>query len=180
MHGRVKTVKTEDSEDELPLDLDFATILHAWKTLCPPSDLVFPSSVTGRSYHASPIQQDYTRPAGCCLVSCRTCDAASGVWCWEGDTRVSIHAKRRDVAGNFDRVGWHTFRHTYRSWLDSTGAPLGVQQKLMRHAQISTTMNVYGNALMDSKREANSKVTKMALRSGPRPLNQPETQVHLA
>jgi integrase len=38
-----------------------------------------------------------------------------------------------------------------------------VQQKLMRHAQISTTMNVYGNALMDSKREANSRVTRMAL-----------------
>jgi integrase len=35
---------------------------------------------------------------------------------------------------------------------------MGVQQKLMRHAQISTTMNVYGNALMESKREANSAV----------------------
>ena len=53
-------------------------------------------------------------------------------------------------------------RHTYRSWLDSTSAPIGVQQKLMRHAQVSTTMNVYGNALMTAKREANSKVVKMA------------------
>lgn len=42
-----------------------------------------------------------------------------------------------------DGVGWHTFRHTYRSWLDATGAPLGVQQKLMRHAQISTTIDVW-------------------------------------
>ncbi len=56
-------------------------------------------------------------------------------------------------------------RHTYRSWLDSTSAPIGVQQKLMRHAQVSTTMNVYGNALMAAKREANSKVVRMALRS---------------
>ena len=40
---------------------------------------------------------------------------------------------------------------------------LGVQQKLMRHAQISTTMNIYGNALMDTKREANTRVAKMAL-----------------
>ena len=38
-------------------------------------------------------------------------------------------------------------------------------QKLMRQAQISTTMNVYGNALMDAKREANSKVVRIALRS---------------
>jgi integrase len=31
VHGRVKTVKTEYSEDELPLDPDFATILLDWK-----------------------------------------------------------------------------------------------------------------------------------------------------
>jgi integrase len=61
------------------------------------------------------------------------------------------------------RLGWHTFRHTYRSWLDATGAPIGVQQKLMRHAQVSTTMNIYGNALMQSKREANSKIVGMSL-----------------
>ena len=47
--------------------------------------------------------------------------------------------------------------------LDATGAPIGVQQNLMRHAQVSTTME-YGNALMDSKRDANSKVVRMALR----------------
>jgi integrase len=68
-------------------------------------------------------------------------------------------------AGKYDGIGWDTFRHTYRSWLDDTGAPVGVQQKLMRHAQISTTMNVYGNALMEAKREANTKVVRKALRS---------------
>ena len=68
-------------------------------------------------------------------------------------------------------LGWHTFRHTYRSWLDATGAPLGVQQKLMRHAQISTTMNVYGNALMDSKRDAHGRVARLALRTGLTPEN---------
>ena len=62
-----------------------------------------------------------------------------------------------------DGVGWHTFRHSYRSLLDETGAPMGVQQRLMRHAQISTTMNVYGNAAMKSKRAANSKVVQMIL-----------------
>ena len=33
----------------------------------------------------------------------------------------------------------------------------------MRHAQVSTTMNVYGNTTMKSKREANSKVVQMIL-----------------
>ena len=39
-----------------------------------------------------------------------------------------------------------------------------MQQKLMRHAQVSTTMNLYGKALMESKRNANSKVVSLALR----------------
>lgn len=37
------------------------------------------------------------------------------------------------------------------------------QQKLMRHASAQTTMNVYGTALLDSKRQANSKVVQMVL-----------------
>lgn len=133
VNGRVGRVKTEYSEDELPLDPDFATVLLNWKAQCPMSlgDWVFPSPFTGRCYHASPIQQDYIRP----------------------------NAEKLGITG----VGWHTFRHTYRSWLDATGAPIGVQQKLMRHADPSMTMR-YGTALMKSKREANSKIVRMALR----------------
>ena len=70
VHGRIKTVKTEYSEDELPLDPDFATVLLQWKARAPASALMFPSHITGRYFHASPIQQDYIRPAGCCLVAC--------------------------------------------------------------------------------------------------------------
>jgi|SRR5882672_7739121 len=129
VHGRIKTVKTEYSEDELPLDPDFATMLLARRTTNAGSQLVFPSPITGRPYHTSTIQQDYIRPAG----------------------------EKLGLKG----VGWHTFR----SWLDATGAPLGVQRKLMGHSQISTTMNIYGSALMDSKREANSKVAQIAMRA---------------
>jgi integrase len=188
VHGRVKMVKTEYSEDELPLDVDFATVLLDWKRGCEErarlqekaqrdgkthsigSELVFLSSVTGRHFHAAPIQQDYIRPAGCCLVGCPKCGAAAGIWCRQDSPtpnggRLPLHEERWEAAGKYGGIGWHTFRHTYRSWLDDTGAPVGVQQKLMRHAQVSTTMNVYGNALMGAKREANSKVVKMALRS---------------
>jgi integrase len=64
--GVVDDVKTEYSGDDLPLDPDLATVLHDWKQRCPPSEegWVFPSTITGRCYHASPIQQDYIRPAG--------------------------------------------------------------------------------------------------------------------
>ncbi len=152
--GIVDDVKTEYSEDDLPLDPGFAALLLAWRSQCPDSagHWVFPSHVTGEPYHASPIQQDYIRPAG-----------------------------RKLGLGD---IGWHTFRHTYRSWLDATGAPIGVQQKLMRHVHVATTMNVYGNALMESKREANSKIVQLVL--GQRTVDsdeetgdKPQRQTHL-
>ena len=62
-------------------------------------------------------------------------------------------------------IGWHTFRHSYRSWLDETGAPLTVQKELMRHASIQTTMNIYGKAMTDTKRQAHSKVVEMVFKS---------------
>jgi integrase len=97
------------------------------------------------------------------------CAAAAGEWC-ETDfpvpngNRLPLHDERWDAADKYGSIGWHTFRHTYRSWLDDTGAPMGVQQKLMHDAQISTTMNVYGNALMEAKREANAAVVSRILR----------------
>ena len=56
-----------------------------------------------------------------------------------------------DVRLGLGPISWHTFRHTYRSWLAETGAPMKVQQELMRHASIQTTMNVYGKAMPESK-----------------------------
>jgi integrase len=61
-------------------------------------------------------------------------------------------------------LGFHTFRHTYRAWLDAAGASIGVQQRLMRHAQSSTTLNTYGgDGLMEAKRQANSDAVRMLL-----------------
>ena len=68
------------------------------------------------------------------------------------------HLRKAGVEAEIDGdIGWHTFRHSYRSWLDDTGAPLTVQKELMRHSSIQTTMNVYGKAMTDSKRQAHSK-----------------------
>ena len=54
-------------------------------------------------------------------------------------------------------------RHTYRTWLDSVGTPVGVQQKLMRHADIRTTMNIYGDVVTPDMREAHVKIVGLAL-----------------
>src|SRR5262249_38183980 len=81
------------------------------------------------------------------------------------------------TAGLGDGIGWHTFRHSYRSWLDDTGAPVTVQKELMRHASIQTTMNIYGKAMADTKRQAHSKVVEMVLKTKkPRQPSSPEIE----
>jgi integrase len=51
-------------------------------------------------------------------------------------------------------IGFHTLRHACRSWLNSGGTDLGTQKDLLRHADISTTANIYGHALTEDMRKA--------------------------
>jgi len=64
------------------------------------------------------------------------------------------------------RLGTHSLRHSYRSWLDAVGTAIAVQQKLMRHSDIRTTLNVYGDVVTDEMAQAHSKVVRLAI---PRP-----------
>ena len=45
-----------------------------------------------------------------------------------------------------------------------------VQQQLMHHANIQTTMNVYGRAMPDTKREANRKIVRLVLGDAKKPV----------
>jgi integrase len=71
--------------------------------------------------------------------------------------------KKAAKAAGIGPVSTHTMRHTYRSWLDAVGTPVAVQQKLMRHADIRTTMNIYGDVVTDEMQQAHSKVVGLAL-----------------
>jgi hypothetical protein len=53
-------------------------------------------------------------------------------------------------------------RHTYRSWLDALGSPIGLQQRMMRHFSITTTAN-YGDTVPADLRQAHEKVVQRAL-----------------
>jgi len=61
------------------------------------------------------------------------------------------------------RIGWHTFRHSHSTLLHALGVDLKVQQELLRHADIRTTMNIYTQAVPTALREANSKVVRLVL-----------------
>jgi len=114
--GRVDDVKTEYSKDDVPLDARLAEALLRWRAAS-----FFPRDtdwVFANPVTGRPYHQESLRKR-----------------------QLQRAAK---LAGLGEDIGWHTFRHTYRSWLDETGAPMKVQQELMRHASIQTTMNVYG------------------------------------
>jgi integrase len=75
------------------------------------------------------------------------------------DRQLKAAAERAGIV----TLSSHAMRHTYRSWLDAVGTPIAVQQKLMRHTDIRTTMNVYGDVVTDQESEAHSKVVGLAL-----------------
>ncbi len=80
-------------------------------------------------------------------------------------TGVWRELQRAAEAAGIGHLGTHAFRHTYRSWLDAVGTPIAVQQKLMRHSDIRTTMNIYGDIVTDEMAIARSKVAGLALKS---------------
>ncbi len=78
-------------------------------------------------------------------------------------TGISKELQRAaDVAG-LGHLRSHSLRHTFRTWIDSVGTPVGVQQRLMRHADIATTMNIYGDAATLDMSEAHGKIVRLAL-----------------
>jgi len=135
--GRVDDVKTRHSRKLLPLDSRLAAAILRWRSATEFSN-------DDNWVWASPAQ-----------------GGEMPYLSWGVQQR---QLKPAAIRAGLGEIGWHALRHSYRSWLDDTGAPMSVQQELMRHSDIRTTMNVYGGALSDSKREANSKIVRMVLR----------------
>jgi integrase len=73
-------------------------------------------------------------------------------------------AAGREIGIN-KKIGWHTFRRTYASLLAASGADVKVVQELLRHANVSTTMNLYAQAYSLDARSAQNKVVDMVVRA---------------
>ena len=57
----------------------------------------------------------------------------------------------------------HTFRHTYASLLKANGEDIKTVQELLRHANISVTMNVYAQGASELKRQAQHRIVCMVI-----------------
>ena len=131
----VDDVKTVYSQKQMSIDPDLLARLKTWKQASQ-----FPAD--GDWLFASPVQLGRLR--------------------WSYPHVLRVFHKAAEKAG-IGKLPTHTLRHSYRSWLDAVGTPIAVQQKLMRHTDIRTTMNLYGDVVTDEMAQAHSKVVGLAL-----------------
>ena len=127
-------MKTECSERPMPIDPSLLDVLLGWKQLTQ-------FSQPGDWMFASPTQLGRL--------------PVSYPWVWRTFQNA---ADRAGVA----RFGVHTLRHSYRSWLDAVGSEIAVQQKLMRHADIRTTVS-FGDVVTNQESEALAKIAALTL-----------------
>jgi integrase len=77
-----------------------------------------------------------------------------------GDAILKRHFNPVGKKLKLPHFGWHTFRHSYRAWLGSGKATLTQQKGAMRHGDISTTANIYGNTPVEELRPLLANVAK--------------------
>jgi len=68
------------------------------------------------------------------------------------------HLRPAALRAGIGKIGWHTFRHSYSTMLRGAGADIKVQQELLRHSTIQSTLNTYTQAISEQKRAANTTV----------------------
>ena len=132
---RVDEVKTTGSEQEMTIDAGMSDVFKRWKQ-------------TSQFSASDDWMFAFPRKLG------------RQPWRYD---QVLRSVKNAGAKAGIGKLGTHSMRHTYRSWLDAVGTTIAVQQRLMRHADIRTTMNVYGDIVTDEMAVASGKVAGLAL-----------------
>jgi integrase len=137
VQGHVGEVKTERSGAPLPLAKFVGDILLRWRQASPhqeDEDWIFASPYSGGRKPMDP-----------------------------NNLQVHFLLKAGVAIGLDFNLGWHTFRHSYKSLLDRVSMDPSLKRDLMRHADVHTTMQVYGEVEMDRLREANDGAVALAI-----------------
>jgi hypothetical protein len=128
VNGRAGDTKTEASRKPLPIDPRLAEPLQ---------------KLQKRSLHAGPQDWVFANRAGRSRAQ---------------QNILQRQLRPAAVRAAIGKIGWHTFRHSYSTMLRAAGADIKVQQELLRHSTIQSTMNIYTQAVSEQKRAANSTV----------------------
>src|SRR5579864_2285150 len=132
----VEQLKTEGSAAPVPLGDLLADALRGWNQNSPytkSDDWVFPSfKLKGKKpLSASIMAADKIRPAA---------------------LKVGIRLEPGQ------RFGFHNFRHSLATFLVSRGKDVKTIQELLRHAKVSTTLQLYSQAIDAAKLEAQQEI----------------------
>jgi len=88
-------------------------------------------------------------------------DGKQPYWPTSGmEKHIRPAAKRAKIV---KRIGWHTLRHTFGTLVNASGANVATTQSLMRHANVSITMDRYVQAVTLAKRTAQSRLMRSVL-----------------
>jgi integrase len=138
---RETMMKTEASRKPVPLDAGLADVLIQWRAECAynqPSDYLFAS-----------LEKDGKQP----------------MW---PNSAMEKHIRPAAIrVGIGKRIGWHMFRHTFGTLVKSQGADVATTQALMRHANVSVTMDRYVQAVTPAKRAAQRGIVGLLDPCGP-------------
>jgi integrase len=131
----VGNCKTEASRKPVPMDPTLAAELWTWKpnsSYAQPEDWVFASPhARGRKPY------------------------------WPDIVLSHVVRPAAARAGIRKHIGWHTFRHSFSTLLIANGENVKVVQELMRHANCRCTLEIYSQARIQEKREAQRRVIEM-------------------
>ena len=139
-HKVIGRCKTEASRKPVPLAAYVVAEILAWKErshYSEPNDWVFASPHSGGEYPY-----------------------------WPDILMAKIIRPAAARAGIMKRIGWHTFRHTFSTLLVANGENVKVVQELMRHANSRCTLDIYSQARVMAKREAQQRIVEMIIPKG--------------
>jgi integrase len=134
-------MKTEASRKPVPMEAGLAEVLMNWRGQCAynqPEDYIFAS-----------MEMHGKQP----------------LW---PNSAMEKHIRPAALRAKImKRIGWHTLRHTFGTLLNANGADLKTIQTLMRHANVSVTMDKYVQAVTPAKREAQRGIVTLLDPNGP-------------
>ena len=129
---RETAMKTEASRKPIPMESGLADVFADWREQCAynqPEDYIFAS-----------VEMDGKQP----------------LW---PNSAMERHIRPAALRIQLQkRLGWHTLRHTFGTLLKANGEDVATVQSLMRHANVSVTMDRYVQAVTPAKRPAQRSV----------------------
>lgn len=135
--GRITPLKTEASQAGVSMPEDVVNALLAWREITP---------------YRAPDDWVFASPV------------TKGKRPYWRDSMLRRTIRPIAERNNLGHIGWHTFRHSFVSWGKAV-LKLEETKELVRHQDIQTTSNKYGELPLQAKRDASERLIEYVKQS---------------